>query len=183
MKKELHKSKRSFDYLPYQPYVAINEVWNDADLDYVNDELKYWFYMALSCTKSIYEFKDERAAFIKFYDELLYLVDSIFFLNESKNEGNERVLADIPDQVDDILPEANLPLISEEQIEDPLYLIKRFCGHFPLTYARIELWHFFESVYMYEGPYKEDINADNICNFYLNLLTLVEAAYIIGKSK
>lgn len=47
--KEITKPKRAIDYLPDDPFGALEKVWELEDVaHFIHGELTYWFYMALA---------------------------------------------------------------------------------------------------------------------------------------
>ena len=64
------------------PPQAMREVWNDTDLEYVLNELRYWFYMALSHENCAYEEANDRKVFIEFYDKFLTLIEATSITND-----------------------------------------------------------------------------------------------------
>jgi hypothetical protein len=184
MSKKLHKLKRPIDYISQDPIRALKEVFDEVNLDYILDELPFWFYMALSSKWSEYKHGKQRRNFIEFYHELTYFIEAMYFFNKSKNTDEVKQIDELPDQTKDFIYKNNLPRnLSEAQTANPLPLIRTFCRIYPLTYIRIELWHFLIAGGTYQGRFTENIFKENVYNYYLNLLCLVEVGYILTKKQ
>jgi hypothetical protein len=180
METKFLKTKRPIDYLPDAPKEAIRQVWKDTDGDYVLAELPYWLYMALSHESTIYnEDFVKRASFITFYTHLLPFVEASYFFNEVESAEKEE-MGKVPRKKYIWLDKYQPEFLDKEQAVNPITVIAVFYNAFPLSYARIELWDFFEAVQFYEGPLKQKIYPLNIGAFYLNLLTLVEARHLLA---
>lgn len=176
-----HKQRRPIDLLPDYPYKAIGAAWQDVDLDYVMDELTGWFYMAVSCDKGAYEYADQRETFTWFYEDLLYLVEAMYFLYIKKDQERANKLATQSQETRVWLATINLPRrLDDLDAGNPSPVIQRFCSKYFLDYARIELWDFFESVGLYEGPHRNKASEASIFEFYIVLATLLEAGYLIA---
>jgi hypothetical protein len=133
------KQNRAID-----PLQAMHKVWKATDFEFVLNELKYCFYMALSEENSAYEEADDRRKFIEFYDKFLTLIKAT--------------------------SETNMPAIG------------KFYTQYSLIFVRSELWKFFKSVWIYEGPLKLNIDRINIYSLYESLLCIAEAAYVVVSS-
>jgi hypothetical protein len=179
----LQRHKRPIDYLPEHPTEAIRQIWIDADIEYILYEIPYWLYMALSHEGAVYnDTVEERRLFIEFYADLLPFIEATNFFNEIEiAEQNDK-------KPDSHAPRKKILLyggdyqavyLSKTEVINPLLVIARFCKTYSIPYVRIELWHFFQAVQYYDGPLKEFIYKDNTHNFYLNLLTLVEAGHLL----
>jgi len=178
MSKRLNKFKRPIDYVNYDPLRALKEVFDSCDLDYILNELPFWFYMALSAEIAEYDDHEERRNFVDFYYELTYLVEAMYFFNKLKNPEKPMSIECLPDDLKEWqLSRNRCRNLSEEQTANPFPLIKRFCKRHSPLYVRIELGHFFEAVGNYRGRFTQYINGQNAFNFYLNLLCLAEVGY------
>ena len=177
---EFTKSKRTIDYIPADPDKAIREVWKAIHLDTVLDEMEYWLYMAMANHLAIYENTEERANFVVFYFELLFFIEAIYFYDKLRDEEGKKRYEASTEEGKEFLDNINQrSRLTEDATLNPNPLIEEFCGMFPIAYARIELWDFFQAVNSYEGHFKSFINTEYSSQLYLNLLTLAEAAHIL----
>lgn len=185
MKAKFQKTKRPIDYLPDYPKEAIRQIWILADIQYVFHEIPYWFYMALSHDGAVYDDAVEtRSTFIEFYADLLPFIEATHFFNELERveEKDKKDDSRAPHKKILLYGGPHQPAyLNKAELADPLLVMRTFCQTYPLSYVRIELWHFFEAVQYYEGPFKKLIYQYNTQNFYLNLLTLVEASHLLIK--
>ncbi len=70
----------------------------------------------------------------------------------------------------------------EEEIKNPLPIIKEFYLKFDITYLRHELLDFVDAAVCYRGFFEDKIDPLGAVNLYAHLLCLVEAGYINQKN-
>src|ERR1700743_1676091 len=75
------RPKTPIDFLPNDPYKAIEEVWHHEDVsEMIHGHLTNWFYMALSHGGTVYKSDDFdiRASLIAFYADLIPFIEAMF---------------------------------------------------------------------------------------------------------
>ena len=71
--------------------------------------------------------------------------------------------------------------LTKKEMLDPRPVMTAFCLKYPIVYARRELWDFFQAAESYSGPFRAHVSKYIFSEYYLKLLTLVEAAYAITR--
>jgi|SRR6185437_11887666 len=152
MNEHIQKEKRAVDFLPNQPYHALEKIWEERDLIDVTCELDLWLYMALSHDKTKYLEVNQRASFLQFYYDFYYLIETSYFLNL-----RQIAIRDMPEnEIEPFLSKEYLSTdthrLQPYHVEDPFPVIQDFIRKYSLEYIRIELWDFFDAVQLYDGP-------------------------------
>jgi len=185
--KKIKKPDRPIDLLPASPITALKMVWKDESIEHlVLGEIANWFYIALSNESAVYvnDEMDSRAQFIEFYSDLLpmieathcYTLRSLFFeKNTTWADYNQMVEAIHEDAGDGYF----YSHISDTEITNPMQPMVRFCIKYPIGYARRELWDFFQGVETYNGPVRYHVSRYVLSDYYLSVLTMVEASYAL----
>jgi hypothetical protein len=180
------KPKRAIDYLPADPFAALEKVWELEDVaHFLHGELAIWFYMALSHGGTIYNDEDTeiRAAFIRFYSDLLPLIEASFchsvawaYYRKNKTSPD---LNTMPAAIKERLRhDYQCVYITDEEQVYPKAVYARFCVKYRIDYVRRELWDFLEAVQFYAGPFQKIVSESCFANYYLKMLTIVEIAYV-----
>lgn len=155
-------AQRPIDLLPDDPFTAIEESWSLTCPSFVMNEILFWSYMAMSHQSSLYAELNFRAGFIGFFTDLLPFLEATY-LYAHKKDSEEK-------------PDYLIQYLSEDEQDDPIKIIRQFFDKYSHVYVRIELWFFYQAVEFYKGPLKVEYNTSE---FYLHLLTQVEAFYLI----
>lgn len=176
-------NKEPNDWLPDHPLLAVAGVWKEFDLDYLlDDELPYWFLMAVST--NLYEDTDDRQRLVEFFYDFLEFIESMFFFNKSRNIAKKRKVTVKPMSKDAELFQSNLPRrLKAKDVARPMPVIVLFCQRYTFRAAKKELADCFESVIAYEGRFKDAIFKENIFRLYNYLACLLEAGYLLCRSK
>jgi hypothetical protein len=183
---KITKPKRAIDYLPDDPFGALEKVWELEDVShFIHGELTYWFYMALSHGGTIYNDEDTeiRAAFIQFYSDLLPLIEASFchsvgYSYYRKNKASPD-LKTMPAAIKERLcHDYQCIYITDEEEVYPESVYARFCVKYQIDYVRRELWDFLDAVHFYAGPFRKIVSKHCFADYYLKLLTIVEIAYV-----
>jgi hypothetical protein len=171
--------KEPKDFLPDQPVLCIDEVWNDFDLEYLmDDEMPYWFLMAVST--EVFEDNEDRRQFVEFFYDFMEYLEAIYFFSLSRSTRMKRKLAARRKIGDGDLLKGNLPRrLTAKDVARPKVVITGFCQRYVLAYAKKELSNCFESVILYEGRFKEMTFKGNIFRLYSSLDCLLEAGYLL----
>jgi hypothetical protein len=180
------KPKRAIDHLPDDPFGALEKVWEHQDVAlFLHDELRYWFYMALSHEGSTYNDEIEvRETFIQFYADLLSLIEASFcwYVRQTYYQKNRISpdLTNMPGAIRDVLcHDYQCVYISEGDQIDPYHVFAKFCVKYPIKYVRQELWDFLDAVQFYSGPFRKVVSKHCFSEYYLQMLTMVEIAYVL----
>jgi len=181
------KPDRPIDLLPDNPITALKEVWKDESVyQVVHGEIANWFYMALSneCAVYVNDEMESRAQFIEFYADLLpvveathcYTLRSLYFEKNRVWPDEKQVIAAIHE---DSGSDYFYTYIGGTDLLDPGQPMLKFCYKYPFEYARRELWDFFEGVQSYQGPFRNLVSKFAFADYYLRILTMVEASYAL----
>ena len=185
--KKFIKPDRPIDLLPDNPISALQQVWKDESVyQIVHGEIANWFYMALSneCAVYVNDDMDSRAQFIEFYTDLLPLIEAThcFTLRSLYYEKN-RVWPDLKQMVEAIYKDLGFDYcytyIYDTDILNPRHPMIRFCIKYPIEYARREMWDFFQGAESYQGPIRCKVSTYVFSDYYLRVLTMVEASYAL----
>jgi len=171
--------KEPKDFLPDQPLLGIDEVWDDFDLDYLMDEeLPYWFLMAVST--EVFEDNEDRRQFVEFFYDFMEYLEAIYFFNLSRSGRMKRRLALLRKLGDELLLKSNQPRrLSAKEVARPKAVITKFCQRYVLAYGKRKLANCFEAVILYDGRFKDVIFKENIFRLYCSLDCLLEAGYLL----
>lgn len=185
--KKFKKPDRPIDLLPGDPLTALKLVWKDESIqDIIHGQIANWFYMALSNECAIYVNDDMeiRAQFIEFYSDLLPVIEAThcynvrsFYIERNKVWPNYEQTIDAIRE--DAGPEYFYTYISDTDITNPLQPMIKFCIRYPIEYTRRELWDFFQGVESYHGPFRNRVAKYVFSDYYLRVLTMVEASYVL----
>jgi hypothetical protein len=182
------KAKRAIDHLPGDPFGALEKVWDLEDVAlFLHDEIRYWFYMALSHEGSIYNEKIEnQETFIQFYADLLPLIEASFccyvrHLYYQKNRALPDLAAMQSAIKENLCHDYECVYITDEEQIHPYGVFARFCIKYPIEYVRRELWDFLDAVQFYSGPYRKVVSKHCFSEYYLKMLTMVEIAYVLSE--
>ena len=152
MLETIQKQKRAVDYLPYQPYHALEKAWEDRDLIDVTCELDLWLYMALSHDKAKYSEVNQRAIFLQFYYDFYYLIETSYFLNLRQIAIRDISESEITSFLEKQYLSTDTHRLQPHHVEEPFPVIQDFILKYRPEYIRIELWDFFDAVQLYDGP-------------------------------
>ena len=185
--KKFKKPDRPIDLLPGTPISALQRVWKDESVyQIVHGEIANWFYMALSNECAIYVNDDmeSRAQFIEFYADLLPVVEAThcYAIRSSYYEKN-RVWPDIKQMTEAIHADVGFDYcytyIYDTDMANPRQPMIKFCIKYPIEYARREIWDFFQGAESYKGPFRNHVSKYVFSDYYLRILTMVEASYAL----
>jgi|SRR6185312_1044179 len=185
--KKFIKPDRPIDLLPGNPISALTQVWKDESVyQIVHGEITNWFYMALSNECAIYvdDDMDSRAQFIEFFADLLPLIEATHcYTLRSLYYDNNRVWPDIKQMIEAIHKNLGFDYcytyINKTDILNPWQPMVRFCIKYPIEYARREMWDFFQGAESYQGPIRSKVATYVLSEYYLRVLTMVEASYAL----
>ena len=156
-----YDDKRPIDFLPGDPYTAVEQSWDRIWPSFVMEEILYWSFMAMSHQSSLYTELKYRTRFIGFFIDLLPFLEATYVY--ARKNGSDY----------------KLQYLTRESEEDPIKVIKQFCNKYPHSYVRVELWFFYQAVDFYQGPIKDSVEEYDLSKFHLHLLTVIEAFYLI----
>ena len=185
--KQFKKPDRPIDLLPGNPIAALKLVWKDESIEQlVHVEIANWFYMALSneCAVYVNDDMESRAQFIEFYADLLPVIEAThcYTLRSLYFETN-RAWADYKQMTEAIHEDAGrdyfYTYIADTDITNPLQPMVKFCIKYPIEYSRRELWDFFQGVESYSGPFRSRVAKYVLSDYYMSVLTMVEASYAL----
>jgi hypothetical protein len=180
---------RAIDHLPVSPLRALEEVWKEEDLHhFIHSEITIWFYMALSNDGAIYVDDDgeSRTELINFFADLLPLIEACYCTNRmslyySKHhvypDAKQLTLTIREDSDDD----KSCTYLDEDEMVDPRQVMVKFCIKYSIEYARRELWDFLQAAECYTGPFRSQVSKFFFSEYYLKLLTMVEASYCLAR--
>jgi len=185
--KQFKKPDRPIDLLPGNPITALREVWKDESVyQVVHGEITTWFYMALSneCAVYVNDEMESRGQFIEFFADLLpvieathcYTLRSLYFEKNRAWPDEKQMIEAIHE---DTGADSFYTYISGTDLVDPGQSIVKFCFKYPIEYARRELWDFFEGAQSYQGPFRNQVSKFAFADYYLRILTMVEASYVL----
>jgi hypothetical protein len=162
---KFNKPKQLIEYANNEPLYVINKIFKNESLDFLRDQLRDWLFVAISADTAIYEDGEQRKQLLSFQDQLLVLVEALFVIH-SENIDKES-----------LKDEEKPRLLSQDQIANPLQVIKAFFEKFPITYCLRELYDWLEAGIVYSGDYPENMNEYGVLLTYRIALCLIKAAH------
>lgn len=169
-----NKPKELVEFVNENPTYVIAEVFKtygwrgNEPLAYLRYELRDWLFVAISADCAIYEEGEQRKQLLIFQERMLVLIEALFVINLN-NTAKENVKeqdngADKP------------RLLNQEQIANPMQVVRTFFENFPITYCIRELNDWLEAGIAYGGEYPENMSELQVLYTYRNVLCLIRSA-------
>jgi hypothetical protein len=167
------------------PISCLREVFSNFRLYELRKELKCWLYVGISNEDSAYEDVQERRNLIRFRKEIRKLAEALSVINSTHRSKREKErLAEQPLEMREKLEERNRPTyLSNEQMANPMPVVKQFCKRFTRKYVKGEMRDWLEAVITYDGKFPKPVYKGSILIFYECLLCLCECAFTLADKR
>lgn len=160
------------------PLLYMKRVFEVMDLNGLELVIARWQKIALTAEYGRYDNSGERADLLDFCESFVRLLEGSYVLQriaEWDTEGRTRWV--LSEEIKyDLLAEEQTYRISEEEIGNPLDIIKSFFQTFSTPYARRELWDMLACAVEYKG---EDLKRLDMLLDYECLDAILEAAWLL----
>ena len=166
------KPKRLLEEVGKDPLYVIKKVFADTDRDFLRELLRKWLSHVLTIYQPPYKAIEEQLRLVFFHDQLLTLIEALYFITEKK-EPEVELLNQLRAELEKYSPCTQI--ISESN--DQTLVVKRFYRVFPIEYVRSELWDWLEVAILYDDPKPEGIKREGIIWVYEWVQYLTEAAF------
>lgn len=166
------KPPRLIEHAKEDPIRVIQEIFRCAFLDDLRDDLlPKWMRTALINENSIYANADHRSQLFDFFDHLLLLTEALQVISEQHKSN-------LPEESD----QSKQPvLLTDDQVNNPMQIVKDFKNRFQIEYTRRELWHFLEAGVSLAGNYPKGFAPGFALMCYDFMSCLTEAAYCLSE--
>jgi len=182
LNKRFSKMPRLMDGAIEEPYKCVANAFITFSLDDICDVLKQWLMIAMRNELSAYDKASDRTDLMDFCDALQELIEALQVINEKdKPPGSNDWKDRLPQDLREAAKKFDQPeLLTEEQTENPMMVLKEFFEMFTMDYVRVELWDLLDSAISYEEEGKRYVAGHNLLLTHDCLLCLVQAAYSIN---
>ena len=166
------KPKRLIEEVDKDPLYVIKKVFDDIDRDCLRQYLRKWFCRALTVYQPPYKSIEEQLQLLFFHDELVALIEALYFITEKKAPEHE-LLNQLRAELEKY-PPCN-QLISG--VKDEMLVVKRFYKLFTIEYVRNELWDWLVTAVLSKDEKPEGIDREAVIWAYEWVQYLTEAAF------
>ncbi|WP_460760957.1 hypothetical protein [Niabella terrae] len=182
-RKRFYKPLHNIGQTGNRPAYILWEIFCACHLDELTQELQYWQRLALCNDESAYSESGAREDLMDFMQQLLRLIEAFHILNDRLNAGRKRKLENgLSKEARVMGTKTNIPnLLTAEETENPLQVIKQFCKMFSRFYAQMELLDMLDAVINYKG--EKEIHKGNLVWFYEATGVLINLAYKMYRHK
>lgn len=164
----LGKPVQLIEMVESNPMDVITEVFKSELLLFLRDQLRDWFFVAISADTSIYEDGEQRGQLLTFQNHLQLLIEALFIIYTQDKQNTN--IAKQPS-------EENKPsLLRQDQIANPKQVIAEFFDIYPMIYITRELNDWLEAGIAYAGTYPDNMSELDALYIYRNVLCLIKAA-------
>jgi len=168
------------DFLPRQPFQALQAVFQDKDPSNIDNELNAWFFLCVSHEGAAYYEHEEREDLAILIFDLLRLSAAIYLILRFKEKAPKKPTAEFTfKSFSRTIQAFQLYRLKQSEIENPFAAITDFVKAYSRSYVRLELWDFYDGVRSYSGPLLNKIFLYDTQNMWLLLHCVTEAAYAI----
>jgi hypothetical protein len=158
-KHSIRKPARLLEKAAGHPISCLREAFKTFQLDELKRELKRWLYVAISNNNSVYEDDQERRNLIRFRKEFRKLAEALSVISRAHRPKKEiEWLSRMSPELRGEIETRNQPAaLNEEQLADPMPVVKRFCKRFARQYVNREMRDWLEAVITYDGKYPKAV--------------------------
>lgn len=168
------------DFLPRQPFHALQVVFEDKDPSIIDNELTAWFLICVSHTGAEYYEHQEREDLAILIFDLLRLSAAIYLVLRFKQKAPKNPTAELSfKSFSRTIQAIQLYRLKQSDFENPFTAVTDFVKAYSRSYVRLELWQFFDGVRSYSGPLLNKIFFYDTQNMWLLVSCITEVAYII----
>jgi len=170
------KPKRLIEDVEKDPLYVIKKVFADTDRDFLREILRKWLFRALINDHSPYKTIEEKLQLLFFHDQLVNLIDALFFTVE-KNALEQEFLNQLRHDLEKY-PPCNQIIY---EVKDEMLTVKKFYRLFTIEYVRSELWDWLVTALLCDEEKPEGLKREAIIWVYEWVQYLTEAGFQLTK--
>jgi hypothetical protein len=134
------KSPRIEEFAYLHPELTLREIFGGSALSDMLSELERWKRIALRSEGTQYDEADQREQLLDWLDELPALLEALDMIHQFGNCEGPAITLPAPARM---LRDYKASYLSEEQVQDPLAVVRTCFRRFSLKFSHRELWSLF----------------------------------------